>query len=141
MTDPAIFLGAWFSISNVKVQMTNQGQKSNNKVYDLEERTARFGESVIDFVKTIPKNAVTNPQISQIVRSGACVGANYQEADDAESKKDFRHKISICRKEAKETKHWLRMLAKAEPSKTDQCRILRKEAQELTLIFSAMLKK
>ena len=116
--------------------MTDQKQ---NK-FDLEERTARFGEEIIDFTKTISNNAINNPLISQIVRSGTSIGANYMEADGAESKKDFRHKISLCRKETKETKHWLRMIAKANPAKAEQSRMLWKEAQELTLIFSSILK-
>ena len=62
------------------------------------------------------------------------------EADGAESGKDFKHKIAICKKEAKETKHWLRMISKANPDKAKECRELWKEAQELTLIFSSMVK-
>ena len=69
--------------------------------YDLEERTAKFGEAIIDFAKSIPRSAITNPLISQIVRSATSVGANYMEACAAESKKDFRHKISICKKRDK----------------------------------------
>ena len=65
--------------------------------------------------------------------------ANYMEADAAVSKKDFRHKISLCKKESKETKHWLRMIAKANPGKEDDCRLICNEAQELTLIFSSIL--
>ncbi len=84
---------------------------SNTKTFDLEERTAIFGEQVIHFANKIPKNTVMAPLISQFVASGTSVGANYCEADDAESKKDFRHKIGICKKEARETKHWLRMIA------------------------------
>jgi len=61
------------------------------------------------------------------------------EADGAQSRKDFRQKISICKKEAKETKHWLRMIAKANPSRRDECQKLFKEAQELSLIFSSIL--
>jgi len=61
------------------------------------------------------------------------------EADGAESKKDFQHKIAICKKESKETKHWLRMIAKANPGRRDECQHLWKEAQELTLIFSSIL--
>jgi len=61
------------------------------------------------------------------------------EADGAESKKDFQHKISICKKESKETKHWLRMLVKANPSRRDECQELLREAQELTLIFSSIV--
>ena len=74
-------------------QMTNQTQRSNAKKYDLEERTAIFGQSVIDFVKTLSKNSITNPLISQIIRAGTSIGANYMEADASESKKDFLHKI------------------------------------------------
>jgi four helix bundle protein len=61
------------------------------------------------------------------------------EADGAESRKDFQHKISICKKEAKETLHWLRMIAKADPGRRDECQQLLKEAHELTLIFSSIL--
>jgi four helix bundle protein len=117
---------------NVKIQITK-------KTFDLEERTARFGEAVIDFVKLLPKNQVNSVLISQITRSGTSIGANYMEADAAESKKDFRHKIALCKKEAKETKHWLRMIAKANSDKRDECKKLFKEAQELTLIFSSIL--
>ena len=123
-----------------KAQMTNEAQNPNDKkVYDLEERTAQFGESIIDFVKTLPANPINNELIGQIVRSGPGIGANYVEADGAESKKDFRHKIAICKKESKETKHWLRMIARANPSRKDECKQLWIEAQELTLIFSSIL--
>ncbi len=113
--------------------------KKDKRIYDLEERTARFGEDIIDFVKTLPINPINNELISQIVKSGTSVGANYMEADGAESKKDFRHKIAICKKEAKETKHWLRMIAKANPDRKEKCKELWSEAQELTLIFSSIL--
>ena len=127
-------------MTNSKAQMSNQAQNTNDKkVYDLEERTARFGESVIDFVKTLSKDRVNNQLIGQIVRSGTSIGANYMEADGAESKKDFRHKIAICKKESKETKHWLRMIARANPNKKDECKQLWVEVQELTLIFSSIL--
>ena len=127
-------------MTNSKAQMPNEIQNSNNeKIYDLEERTARFGESVIDFVKTLPRNLINNELIGQIVRSGTSIGANYMEADGAESKKDFRHKIALCKKESKETKHWLRMIAKANPNRKDECRKLWNEVQELTLIFSSIL--
>jgi four helix bundle protein len=114
--------------------MTNKNDK-----YNLEERTATFGESIIDFAKTVPLNSISKPLISQIVRSGTSVGANYMEADAAESKKDFRHKISICKKEIKETKHWLRMIAKAQPDCKESCRNLWKEAEELTRIFATII--
>ncbi|MCK5733803.1 MAG: four helix bundle protein [Candidatus Latescibacteria bacterium] len=121
--------------------MSNEAQNPNaERSYDLEERTAQFGERIIEFAKTLPKNLVNNSLISQVVRSGTSVGANYMESDAAESKKDFRHKIGICTKESKETKHWLRMIAKSEPAKADECRALWKEAQELTLIFSSIFR-
>ena len=126
---------------NAKAQMTNQAQNPNvkRKLYDLEERTAVFGELVIEFAKTIPQSIITRPLINQIVRSATSIGANYMEADAASTKKDFRHKISICKKEAKETMHWLRMLARAQADKSDDCRRLWKESHELVLIFSAIL--
>ncbi len=114
---------------------------ANGKVFDLEERTARFGESVIRFVKGVPRNEVTLPLVSQIVRSGTSVGANYVEADDADSKKDFRFKIGLCRREAKETRHWLRMIVCAEPQLRDQAAAIWQEAKELNLIFSSIKRK
>ncbi|MCI0449948.1 MAG: four helix bundle protein [Chlorobi bacterium] len=108
----------------------------DNKKYDLEERTAKFGEDVIVFVKSIKVNEVNRPLISQSVRSATSIGANYVEADGGVSKKDFRNKIGICKKEAKETKHWLRMMSKANPEKVEECRKLWKETHELVLIFS-----
>jgi four helix bundle protein len=120
--------------------MSNQAQNPNNKrKYDLEERTARYGEAIIELVKTFPKDPINSPLISQLVRAATSIGANYMEADGAESKKDFQHKISICKKESKETKHWLRMIAKANPTRRNECDKLWKEAQELTLIFSDII--
>ncbi len=107
-----------------------------NKKYDLEERTASFAEKIIELCKKIPKNVVTIPIINQLVKAGTSVGANYCEANGASSKKDFKNKIFICKKEAKETKYWLRLLAKACPEFADECRLLWQEAQEFTLIFS-----
>ena len=125
---------------NDKAQMSNKAQNPNDKKkYDLEERTAQFGEAVIELVKTFHQDSINSPLINQIVRAATSIGANYMEADGAESKKDFQHKISICKKEAKETKHWLRMIAKANPNRRDECQKLLKEAQELSLIFSSIL--
>ena len=111
-----------------------------NSTYDLEERTAIFGEAVIEFCLSLPTNPVTAPIINQLVRAGTSIGANYCEADEAESKRDFRHKIAICRKEAKETKFWLRMIAKAAPSQKTTARPLWREAKELHLIFCATIR-
>ena len=108
-------------------------QFSNN--YNLEERTALFGENIIIFCKDLKQDIITKSLISQIVRSGTSIGANYMEANGASSKKDFKNKIFICKKEAQETKHWLRMIAKCVPEKSNETRKLWKECQELTMIF------
>ncbi len=112
----------------------------SNKSYDLEERTARFGEKIIDICKKVVKSLVTNPILDQLLRAGTSIGANYCEANGASSKKDFKNKIYICKKESKETKYWLRMLVRVPPGHTDECRELWREAQELTLIFSKIAK-
>ena len=104
--------------------------------YDLEERTALFGESIIDLAKKIPINPVTSRLIGQLVGAGTSVGANYCEADDAVSKKDFRHRIAICKKEARETKFFLRMVVKAVPELREDAKPLWQEAKELHLIFA-----
>ena len=108
--------------------------------FDLEERTAKFGEAVIRFAKRVKVNPVTQPLIAQLVAAGTSIGANYGEANDAESRKDFRHKMGICRKESKETKHWLRMIAVAAPELCDDARPLWQEAKELNLIFGKILR-
>jgi four helix bundle protein len=118
----------------------NHESGSGEQKFDLEERTALFGEAVIAFAQEVAVNSVTAPLISQIVRSGTSVGANYCEANDAVSKKEFRVKINTCRKEAKETKYWLRMLAKAAPSSKETARSLWQEAKELNLIFSTIVR-
>jgi four helix bundle protein len=115
-------------------------QDLNEKKYDLAERTAKFGEISIEFSRSLESNPVSRPLISQFIRASTSIGANYMEADGAESKKDFQHKIALCKKEAKETMHWLRMLAKANPENQHICRKLWKEAHELVLIFSTILK-
>jgi len=109
-----------------------QAQKTK---YDLEERTAKYGEAIISFCRSMPQNAITKPLISQLIRSGTSIGANYMEANGASSRKDFKNKIFICKKEAQETKHWLRMLARATPEMKDSVLPLWQEAQELALIF------
>jgi hypothetical protein len=126
-------------MSSDKVQGSKEIQNPNGKVYDLEERTGRFGEMIIEFVKTLERNEINRPLIGQLIEAATSVGANYMEADGAESKKDFRHKIAICKKEAKETKHWLRMIRKGNPNKAAECHKLWQEAHELTLIFSSIL--
>jgi four helix bundle protein len=122
--------------------MTKEIPSPNGRpAFDLEEGTAQFGEAVIHFARAVAKNPVSTPLISQLVRAGTSVGANYCEADDAVSKKDFKNKIGICRKEARETKLWLRLIAAAEPDLKTEARKLWQEAKELHLIFAAIWRK
>ena len=109
--------------------------------YDLEERTAKFAEKAIELCKKTPKNTVTIPIISQLVKSATSIGANYTEANGASSRRDFKNKIFICKKEAKETKYWLRILCKADENQKNECNGLWQEVQELTLIFSKIASK
>ncbi len=111
-------------------------ETGKDRVYDLEERTSLFGESVIEFSRKIPINPTTTRLITQLVGAGTSIGANYCEADDAVSKKDFKHKISICKREARESKFFLRMVAKAVPELKEDARPLWQEAKELHLIFA-----
>ncbi len=96
---------------------------------------------MITFAENLPNTPVTKPLISQLIRSGTSIGANYMEADGAESRKDFEHKIGISRKESKETMHWLRMIAKAVSTQQEECRKLWKESQEFVFIFSSIINK
>lgn len=123
--------------------MTNDklSSKSKNQKYDLEERTARFGENIIEFCQSLTNSSINKSLVSQLVKSATSIGANYMEADVAESKKDFKHKIGICKKESKETLHWLRMIAKANPDKKDECRKFWQEAREFVLIFYSINRK
>ncbi len=108
--------------------------------YDLEERCAKFGGDVIIFCKSIKSNEITKPLINQFIRSATSVGANYMEANQASSRKDFTNKIRICQKESNESKHWARMISTADENKKEECRKLWKESHELTLIFAQISK-
>lgn len=121
--------------------MVGGESKGGGKKFDLEERTARFGEDVIRFLKKVKETALTRRLIDQLVGCSTSIGANYSESQDAQSKKDFRHKVAICRKESREALHFLRMMAAAVPESADRGRELWKEAKELNLIFGAILRK
>ncbi len=108
---------------------------------DLEERPSVFGESVIRLLKRVPRSPNNDRLIDQLTGCGTSVGANYCEANEGVSKKDFRHIIARCKKEAKESKFFLRMIATAEPQLTDEARTLWREAKELHLIFSSIYSK
>ena len=112
--------------------MTNDrggGSGADGPQYDLEERTARLGEAVVAFAKKVPVNPVTMPIISQVVRAATSVGGNYCEADEADSGKEFRYRIGLCKREARECKHQIRMIVAAEPQLRDEARSLWQEAK------------
>ncbi len=115
------------------------GNGAGKHPFDLEERTAQFGEAIVRFSKKIPRNPTNNRLIDQLVGCGTSVGAQYCEADERVSKKDFRNVIGRCVKEAKETKHFLRMIAASEPSLMEEARSLFREARELHLIFATSI--
>lgn len=126
-------------VINDQVQMLNDNIVNNSSIYNLAERTAVFGENVIDFVRKLPKNIINLVLVRQLIRSATSIGANYVEADCAATKKDFKYKISLCKKEAKETVYWLRMMTKTNIDNLQECDKLQQEAQELLLIFSKIL--
>src|ERR1700704_4124311 len=117
------------------------GNGASKHPFDLEERTAQFGEAIVRFSKKIPRDPTNNRLIDQLVGCGTSVGANYCEADERVSKKDFRNIIGRCVKEAKETKHFLRMIAASEPNLAAGARDLFREARELHLIFASIYRK
>jgi len=106
--------------------------------YPLEKRTEDFSRRLIRLCKSIKFDVVVNKIIDQLVRSGTSIGANYMEANNASSKKDFRNKIFICKKEAQETKYWLALLKECFP---DNMEIddLRRECHEFNLIFQKII--
>jgi four helix bundle protein len=116
--------------------------ENQNKIYDLEERTALFAENVRDFCLKLPKNAANIEYIPQLIRSGSSPGANYIEANESIGDKDFKMKIKTCRRESKESAYWLRLvITDASTEQENKRAYLRQEAKEFILIFTAILKK
>lgn len=110
----------------------------NPKQYDLEERTLVFSKRIIQMAKSLPKNTVNFKLIDQCVRSGTSVGANYREANETETKKDFVFRIRISRKEAKETLYWLELIIEANPEFKTKIEPIMRETEELVKIFAAI---
>ena len=128
------------TIPNAKPEQTNRNQSP--KQYDLEERTFRFDQRVREFVKKLPKTLANIEDSRQLVNASGSVGANYIEANEALSKKDFVMRIKICRKEAKESRYWLRLVDTNDDSKLELERgELIQEATELMNIFGSILRK
>ena len=109
-------------------------------MYNLKERTSLFAGKIIDLCRKLPRDYVWRPIVTQLVRSGTSVGANYAEANAASSKRDFRNKIFICKKEAQEKSYWLSLLPRISPENQQGIDELQKESQELTLIFQKITK-
>ena len=121
----------------------NESVKTEMKKYNenLLRRTLTFSENLIDLLKKLPKNLINLEISKQVFRSGASVGANYREACEAESSRDFVHKIKVVKKEARETKYWLKLLLKNNPELSEDIIKLGKECAELIKIFSSIVSK
>ena len=113
----------------------------NSKQYDLEDRTLEFGKRIIRLAKALPKNIVNFKLTDQVVRSGTSMGANYREANETETKKDFKYRIRICRKEGKETIYWLQLIIEANSEFEERVKPLLQETTELVKIFASILIK
>ncbi len=124
-----------------RLSETPASNGSQRHAFDLEERTAQFGEAIIRLCKKVPRSPENDRLINQLAGCGTSVGANYCEANEGVSKKDFKNTIGRCVKEAKETKFFLRMLATSEPRLADEARKLYREAKELHLIFASIYRK
>jgi len=109
--------------------------------FDLEKRTTQFGKRVIQLCHALPKNAMNNRLIGQVVGSAGSIGANYREANDALGKKDFVMRIRIARKESKECVHWLELISEANPDLSKRMKDLQAECKELQKILSAIIQK
>jgi len=118
------------------------GEDQPPKVYDLEERTYEFAHCVRAFVKRLPRTISNIEDVKQVVNASGSVGANYIEANEAISKKDFAFRVKLCRKEAKESRYWLRLVdTGADPSVEQERQQLLQESVELTKIFGAIVRK
>lgn len=121
--------------SNLKKKM------EKDKKFDLEERTKEYLGKIIDLCKKIPVTPITRRQIEQLVASAGSIGANWCEASESESKKDFAHKVKISRKEAKECQLWLFGIKRSVGNLEKECDILIAEAKEFVYIFTSIINK
>ncbi len=112
----------------------------NSKIYDLGERTKNFAKEVREYVKRLPKTLTTIEDAKQLVRASGSVGANYIEAEEALSKKDFILRIKICRKEAKESRYWFELIDSHNENSKKRDKLVQ-EATELTKIFGSIIEK
>ena len=117
--------------------------KEGKPIYDLEERTFQFAKRVRIWVKKLPGSIANDEDARQLVKASGSVGANYIEANEALSKKDFVYRIRVCRKEAKESAYWIRLILESNDSGIDEKegKSLYNEAVELKKIFSSIISK
>ncbi len=115
--------------------------KGQNKPHDLEERTLEYAKGIIKLCKKVQKDVINIKLIGQLINAAGSVGANYREANEALSKKDFLHRMKISRKECKESTYWLELLKEANQTFTDELNNFMKESQELRNIFTAIINK
>ena len=127
-----------FSSFNIPIMHSEAPGTDQPKPFDLEERAALFGEQVLRFLRRVPRHPANDRLVGQLAGAATSVGANFCEASESVSPKDFRNIIGRCRKEAKESRFFLRMLAAALPEMADEARVLYREARELHLILAAM---
>lgn len=130
----------------IKNQITNNKQtimteRTNSKTFDLEDRTAKFTANVIVFINVCPKTMVNIELTKQLIRSAGSVGANYIEANEALSRKDFGMRAKICRKEAKESRYWLKLIEVSGDEIEKRRQDLVNESTELLKIFSSIVEK
>lgn len=121
-------------------EQSSTNEQNSKKKFDLEDRTLAFAINIVDFAKLLPQDIINKPIVSQVVRSGTSIGANYCEANEANSKKDFVNKIAIAKKETNETKFWLKLIATTLGQYKIRALELFREAQELNLIFAAIIR-
>ena len=141
-------LQEWIGKENSKFEYRNSKQtrmsetEESSKRYDLDERTLRFARNVGAFIKTLPRTLANDEDARQLVRASGTVGANYIEANDSLSKKDFLMHIKISRKEGKESRYWLRLVHIGERQSSEEMReLLVRKATELMNIFGAIVRK
>jgi len=111
-----------------------------NKKYDLEDRTLKFAKDCIDLCRLFMRDTINIELVSQLIRASSSVGANYREANDSTTKKDFYHRIGICRRESKESKYWLELLLHSNQKLSDKIDSLTDEALQLARIFASIVK-
>ncbi|MBP5993478.1 MAG: four helix bundle protein [Candidatus Moranbacteria bacterium] len=116
-------------------------QIQKTKIYDLEERTLEYGKRIIHLSRSLPKDVANDTISGQLMRSGTSLGANYREANETVTKKDFSFRMRICRKEAKETVYWLQLVVEANPDLDKRVSPLLQETRELVKIFAAIIEK